>query len=317
MIPAGQMGGFAPAGAQSRREIAQIAGLCTGRYARTVTTCHVGFAAGCSSKRASAHCQHRYPSPCRSALSQGRPANPFQGDDGNWAAKRFDQIFGLELRGFCSESARVNKINKGSIPCLTRSSLSSQLRRLRFRLVPASTQMASAQSSVPVSAAWRAKRWTTIVRPAHWSVQLAAHWPTTSKTKRSQDLDQARGDFRLIRTVLPQGACASPATRRVSAPLKHHQGAFSCASLFQSSPFWGLPPVQARLRHPHPSWRHKAWLHQQWKQHRLPCPSSATPTAIARLRANTPRISATDITNSRRRGLPPVAVLRSKEPSHV
>ncbi len=312
------MRGKVPQGMQSRREIAQMRPCGGADYLNAAPSCKRCLADGCSSKRASAHCQHRYPSPCRFALSQSRPAYLFWGLADCSAAKRKGGIFGVELTAQSSESAYVNKTNKGSIPCLTLSSSSQPLRPLRCQPVQASTPMASAPSSAQASAVWPVRRSTVIAPQAHLSAQLVAHWPTTSRVGTRQFPDQA-ACRRLIHPRRTKGACARPHLRRVSAPLKHHQGAISCATYskhFPFSPSLALPPVQARSRHPH-QWPNLPWLTPWKRQHRL-FPLSATPTAIAPRRvAKLSRLRATDITKSRRRGLPPVAVLRSKEPSHV
>ncbi len=314
-----KMRGNAPQGMQSRREIAQTGGAKPECYAAASTTCHRQIADGCSSKRKSAHCQHRYPSPCRSVLSQSRPANPFWRQAYLSAAKRYAVRFMLDAGGKCVDSAVVNKINKGSIPCLTQNSLSLRRPHLRLAPVRASTPMVSARLSALASAAWPVKRSAAIAPRARLSAQSAAHWPTTSKTLGSRNSDQAKGDFRLIHTPNRIRACAGPATRQVSALLKHHQGPTSCATYsrhFPLSPSSDLPPVQDRLKRPH-QWSNLPWS-TQWKLRHQPSPLSATPTAIApRQVAKSARIRATDITTCRRRGLPPAAVLRSKDQPHV
>ncbi len=316
-----KMRGNAPQGMQSRREIAQTGGAKPECYAAAPTTCHRQIADGCSSKRKSAHCQHRYPSPCRSVLSQSRPANPFWRQAYLSAAKRYAVRFMLDAGGKCVDSAVVNKINKGSIPCLTQNSLSLRRPHLRLAPVRASTPMVSARLSALASAAWPVKRSAAIAPRARLSAQSAAHWPTTSKTLGSRNSDQARGDFRLIHTPNRIRACAGPATRRVSALLKHHQGAHLCATSsnhFPFSPFLASPLVLAPLRRQHPSWPQQASPHRQWKQRPSLSPLFAMQAATALPRAaKTARVRATDITTCRRRGLPPAAVLRSKDQPHV
>ncbi len=315
MRPVNQLGGFAPLCVQSRREIAQKRRGGVPRYAQADAACIPELAGGCSSKRKSAHCQHRYPSPCRFALSQSRPAYPFLGFGRLSAAKRFSERLTLDAARNCDDSARVNKTNKGSIPCLILSSPWQRLPHLHLARVPASTQMASVRLSAQVSAVSRVKRSTAIAQPAHLSELSAAHWPTTSNVFSGQ----AGGNPCLIRPLNPDGACAGRTAQRVSRVLKHRQGAFSCATSYLSSQFLGLPPVQARSRHLHRSWhRTKVWRCQPSKRHLSPCPSFATPMATARHRAaNTTRDCAPMITKDRCRGMTPVAVLRLKDPAHV
>ena len=313
-------GGNAPPAIQSRREFAQNSATAAARYARLGLACKRRGAGGCSSKRVPANCQHRYPSPCRSALSQSRSASPFWGAEKISAAIRFSAIFGVEFAQRSDDSARVNKTNKGSIPCLISKCSSRPPQPLPLAHAPVSTRMANALLWAQASAVSRVKRSTAIAQPARLSVLSAAHWPTTSKRANRKDQDQAPTILCLIRTSSLQKTCATPTPRRRSSVLKHRQGAFLCArssNSSQFSPFLVSRPAPARLRHQHP------WLNlwsTPWKPHPpLPCRLSATPMAIAPRRATSPvRASARHHTIiSRRRGCPPVAVLRLKDQAHV
>ena len=104
-----------PRGAQSKREFAHFRPRVEEGYGGIEFSCERFLVDGRASKRASAHCQHRYPSPCRSVLPKDRPATPFL--PLNSADKRHFAKNGVELSGCTGDSPVVNNPNKGNSTC--------------------------------------------------------------------------------------------------------------------------------------------------------------------------------------------------------
>ncbi len=71
-------GGNGLSAPQSKREFAHFWGRQSRHCSTAIYSSSVDIAARRSSKRSVASCQHRYPSLCRSALTQGRPVSVFR-----------------------------------------------------------------------------------------------------------------------------------------------------------------------------------------------------------------------------------------------
>lgn len=117
-MSAANIGGNAPGCAQSKREFAHSDGVSTMGFARLALECHGDFADGRSSKRSAVICQHRYPSPCRSALFQSRPTSLSGDRIVVKAASGLHVQNGLAIAATSVDSARAFETNKGRQQCL-------------------------------------------------------------------------------------------------------------------------------------------------------------------------------------------------------
>lgn len=123
----------APIDAQSKREIAQIVVASPLGCYDSEKPCDLLDAGDGSSKPLSAFCQHRYPSPCRFAFTQSRPASPFWGGFPDLATNRYMLLMLLEL---AQENVNVStrSTNKeGNSSCSRKHTSSRQSRSLALQ----------------------------------------------------------------------------------------------------------------------------------------------------------------------------------------
>ena len=119
------------------------------------------------------YCQHRYPSPVRSALFQSRPAT-------SCAQSYAKEVSRLAPHQFFRDSSVIKQILKGEFLCLIDHGSSLPQRLSASLAALASTTMPSVRLQVQVLAALRVKCLTTIVQPARWLAALRVRSQTTS-----------------------------------------------------------------------------------------------------------------------------------------
>ena len=191
---------FSPRAIQSKREIAHFGRYVTTRYPGIKKACHRRFAGSRASKRGSAHCQHRYPSPCRPVLPKDRPAHPFQPLIS--AGKRHFPNHGVELSRCTGDSPAVYNPNKGNSSCVRHPGSSLPL---PFSASPAALRPTSSAAlpALPPAPFWPTRSAPTrpqpplLVRPPVFSAttqaSAARHAKTSAQHARSQDNHRRRG----------------------------------------------------------------------------------------------------------------------------
>lgn len=166
--------------AKSKQKTAHFGSATIDSCCDSENACNRDFADGCSSKHSDATCQHRYPSPCRSAQFQVRPADGVFLSAKSRPFAAFACFTALALSGDFADSSGRAHIWKGTIPCLRL--LGSLRLPLSSACRPAWTTTQSAHLLALAPVALLAKFWTTIAPRAPLWVALPVHLPTTSKT---------------------------------------------------------------------------------------------------------------------------------------
>ena len=107
-----------PSPMQSKREVAHFWGVQTRGYAGGRECGNVDLVAERTSKRSAAICQHRYPSPDRSAYFQGRPVVPFRPRvGGKRTAIGYHGDLAIEFGTRSADSGAVLKLKLGRKSC--------------------------------------------------------------------------------------------------------------------------------------------------------------------------------------------------------
>ena len=168
---------------QLRRESAYLWGGRTCGFATGSECGSLGHAAGRPSKRPAALCQHRYPSPDRSALSQGRPVILFQRSDSGGLIGGKPTV--IEYQGprpivfarWRTNSGAALKSMLGKQTCKRHPSSLPQWRPLA--LLAAWTPTWNAAPLAQVQALSLPKRWAPIRQARRWPVLPLAFCVTT------------------------------------------------------------------------------------------------------------------------------------------
>lgn len=184
----------APMRVQSGREFAQIAVASLSGYSGSEVMCDGNPAAGGSSKPLSAFCQHRYPSPCRSAFTHSRPTYPSDYVFPDLATNRYMWFMWLELARECVTLCSRSKEQEGYLLC-SRNPGSSR-RSQPSVLLAVSTMTQNARLLAQALAVSLAKRSaTTTVLKARLAAQSSARWQTISKTtqRKLTEFERRRG----------------------------------------------------------------------------------------------------------------------------
>ena len=168
---------------QLRRESAYFWGGRTCGFATPSECGNVGLAAGRPSKRPAALCQHRYPSPDRSASSQGRPVILFQqADSAFWIGGKLTVI---EYQAPCpivfarcrTNSGAALKPKLGKRTCKRHPSSLPLWRPLAWPAASTLTWNAALQAPALVSS--HPKHWAPIRQVRRWPVRPLAFCVTT------------------------------------------------------------------------------------------------------------------------------------------
>ena len=107
-----------PSPMQSKREFAHFWGGQTRGYAEGRECGNFDLVAERTSKRSAAFCQHRYPSPDRSAYFQGRPVVPFRPlIGGNRTVIGYHGVLAIEFGTRTADSGAVLKSKLGRKSC--------------------------------------------------------------------------------------------------------------------------------------------------------------------------------------------------------
>ncbi|SEW24196.1 hypothetical protein SAMN04488515_1791 [Cognatiyoonia koreensis] len=191
---------IAPMRAQSKREFAQIAAGSTFVCSDSENSCESELVGSGSSKLLSTFCQHRYPSPCRSAFTQSRPTSHLGWVFPDLATNRYMWFMWLELAGYFVNLSNGNTKHKGNIKC-SRNPGSSRFSQ-RPASLAASRMTQNAHLSALALAALLAKQSaTTTVSKARLVAQSSAHWLTTSQAAKT--LQQLLAQFERRRGPSP------------------------------------------------------------------------------------------------------------------
>ena len=175
-----KMRGSAPSDLPSRRDVAQFGKISLYGYRPFKKWCECNCEGFCTSKQTPSHCQHRYPSPCRSVHFLNGPAI-YLAHLGNFSAiKRFCCRYGLVLAASSRDFGHVKNAKKGNLSC-SRHLLSSQLLQPSALVhAPGSTQTASARLSARALVRWLQVQRAMTQPLAHLPVQLQVRSATTS-----------------------------------------------------------------------------------------------------------------------------------------
>ena len=164
---------------QSKREFAQFRPASHVGFRDSDLQCQMQSSTDGSSKLSVVFCQHRYPSPCRFALTQSRPAYPLGAGIPDLATNRYMWLMQVELT---QESVNLNGVNtkqKGNLTCLRNPGSSQRLQQLV--LLAASKLTANVRLLARALAALQAKPSAiTTVSKARLQAALSAHCPATS-----------------------------------------------------------------------------------------------------------------------------------------
>lgn len=194
--------------AQLRRESAYFWGGRTCGFASRFECGNVGLAAGRPSKRPAALCQHRYPSPDRSASSQGRPVILLGRADS--ASRIGGKLTVIEYQAPCpivfarcrTNSGAALKPKLGKRTCKRHPSSLPLWRPLASPAALTPTWNAAPQAQVLVSSL--PKRWAPIRQARRWpvlplvfcvmtQVSAAAHAKTFALPKAFDHCSRRRG----------------------------------------------------------------------------------------------------------------------------
>lgn len=177
-------GGFTQRLATSRQETAHFDVTSTGGFSDSDQVCKRAFVAVLYSKRAVAFCQHRYPSPRRSASFQSRPAPHSLHLHNICATNRHYALNYVESGLECADLLRVNQLTESKLSCSKLPGSLLQPPCLAWPVVWKMTQ--SARSWAPAQAVSQARCSTTIAPQALSLVALSAHYLTTSNAFAAQ-----------------------------------------------------------------------------------------------------------------------------------
>ncbi len=171
-------GGNVRAALQFKREPAHFWWGASCDFAHMAECASVDLVAKRSSKRIVADCQHRYPSPDRSALTQGRPVSHFRSFiGGNRVDIGYHRRLAIELMHGSADFGATLKTTLGREKCRKHLSSLPQWLSLVLLAVLKATWNAVWLALAPV---WsQQKFWVQIVQGQSWPVQLQACCATT------------------------------------------------------------------------------------------------------------------------------------------
>ncbi len=281
MMLAPHLSGKMPPRRQSRRVSAHSGCETASPYACALQSCQRFDADRCSSKRRPATCQHRYPSPCRSVLSQNRPVILFAKPPVS-AAKRHFFNFGIEASAERRDSCSVRKINKGSIQCLRLQQFSHLPQPSASAHAPASTPTANAHLLVQALVRSQPAQPVATPQPVPLAVPLLARFATTSTSAVKAEVSgQACRNVGLTDPSLRMGLARTAQQSEYQAYFNTFGGTALCFALHSN------PQHFLRLSHSRPA-RRPLSHQRQWPQKLRPWQKRQQPLRLSATTANAP-----------------------------
>lgn len=184
----------APMRVQSGREFAQIAVASLRGCSDSEMLCNADIAVSGSSKPLSAFCQHRYPSPCRSAFTHSRPTYPSDYVFPDLATNRYMWFMWLELARECVTLCSRSKEQEGYLLCSRNPGSSRRSQPSVLLAVSTMTQNVRLLAQALVVSLAKHSATTTVLK-ARLAALLSAHWLTIFKTtqRKLTEFERRRG----------------------------------------------------------------------------------------------------------------------------